>query len=189
MDIFAKYFDQERHCTKTSEKRNNFKSMTMATAHNRNLSAPQRATETSAATLEYIAAMEERAEMVDTRIKELESCGDHVVTGSTTNTTTASTITGSSGRSSRSSISKVERQMTEIQTPMTAMAASISAQSAVMTALSKKVASGGSGGRVRCNRDKQTNSKTEKYECPKCKQFVWHKRSGYPEYEYNKHKC
>ena len=74
--------------------RKEYKSATNRRNHNRerNLGTPQEAPNSSAATMEYIAAMEERAEIHNRRIDKLQNY-DRAMTIPATDTAAASNIT------------------------------------------------------------------------------------------------
>ena len=135
--------------------------------------------------MEYTAALEERLEIQDRKIEELE---DHGCTMSINPTNTAAEIT-LSGSSIRSSGSRVNVQLAEMKPVTQKMAQTVSPQATSVAALTRHITNNGSGGGGRNGGvGGQTTVKKDKHECNNYKRMVWHKEADCPEYERNKNK-
>ena len=95
----------------------------------------------------YIAVMEDRAEIQDRRIEEMDN-HNHTMKIPVTNTAAASTIIESSDRrsSSRSNSSKLDLHFSDMKAAIQKMAKTVSSQETSVAALTKHVAKHGGGG-------------------------------------------
>ena len=129
--------------------------------------------------------LEERSEIQDRKIAELENHG-RTVSITPTDTTAASTLSGSSSQSSGRT---VDFQLAEMKAAMQKMAETVSSQATLVAALTQHIANNGGGVRgINCGVGGHTTVKKYNHECDKCKRIVWHKEADFPEYERNKHK-
>ena len=184
--LFSKQYDHEIRRIKMEGENKDYESMATLRGINRS-GAPQPPPEADTATREYIAAMEERATMQDSHIKDLMKHGSPTTIPATDGTSEASVITGGCNCSS----STTGQQLTELQSAPATLMKTVSSQASAMTSLTNQVAAGnnkcdgGSGNRER-TRDKKPK---EKHTCTKCKLLVWCEEEKCPEYKRNADKC
>ena len=143
---------------------------------------------------EYIAALEEKAELQGAHIEELMARNPPATVPATNVAVATITVTVGTSRSSKTS-----NQLTELQSSLATMMKTVATQATAMTALTKKVAEGANrrgdsrrnddrrGGGYRGN-NKKYKPPAEKHTCPKCKLQVWHKEENFLEYVRNAHK-
>ena len=170
--LFVKQYNRETRRVRREADNKDYESMAAIRGLRQGKGQPSIAPADATAT-EYIAALEEKAELQYEHIEELLAHSPRALVPTTDVAAAASTITSGASRH----ISASTQQLTELQASLAAMIKTVTTQAEAMTALTKQVADGastchdgrrGDGRRTSGRRgDGDKKPPTEKHACPK----------------------